>query len=126
MSLLTRKEYAGDEDKKRDFWIGFVGWFLGNVVLCLLQWFGSALLLGMVGSFDQGGDVDGALINALSVVLAALPWVLNLGIIIFFAFTRSQIALGMLAAFGAAIALVIIVGVVTLAACFVLTQSYNP
>lgn len=124
---FSRKEYTSEAEKKKDFWIGFAGWFIGNIILCLLQFLGSTLVLGLVGAFDQGNtDLSGAAVNAISILLSVLPWLLNLGLLIFFAVTRTQIALGMLVAFAVSIALVILAGVVLTVACFVLAQGYQP
>jgi hypothetical protein len=61
----------------------------------------------------------------LTLVLGLVPFVINVGLMIYFAFTRSQIALGMLAAFGAALAVVIVLGVIFTIACFVMLGSSN-
>jgi hypothetical protein len=55
-----------------------------------------------------------------------LPYVINIGLLIFFAATkRGQIALGMLAGFGIALAIVILLGLIFTVACFVLLSGYN-
>jgi hypothetical protein len=122
---LSRKEYTSDEEKKKDFWIGFAVWFILNVVLCLLQLGAGALVAGLASTIEQGGGASETLISAFSLVTSLLPWVINIGLMIYFALTRSQIALGMLAAFGAALVLVIVAGVLLTTACFILAATYQ-
>jgi hypothetical protein len=123
---LTRKEYTDSAEKKRDFWIG-VGLFFGvNILLGIC----SALLYSVLFSVIYPSDGTtftpaSDMYTVLSCVLNLLPWVINGGLIIYFALTRSQIALGMVAGFGAALAIVICLGAIFMAYCFyALGQSY--
>jgi len=114
---LTRKEYASPEEKRKDFWRGFIGWFVLNGILCLIQFAAYGVLYGLLTESSSSAY------PILSTIAGLLPLLINIGLIIFFAFTRSQIALGMLAGFGAALALVIILGLIFTVACFVMMGS---
>jgi hypothetical protein len=120
---LTRKEYANPAEKKKDFWRG-VGLFLGlNIVMALCSWGASAALANM--TYTPNGPND-QLVNVypvISFVIGVIPLLINIGLIVFFAFTRSQIALGMLAGFGIALLLSIILGVIFAVACFLTLRS---
>jgi hypothetical protein len=117
---LTKKEYTSEEEKKKDFRLGLIGWYVGNFALCLIQAGVSALLVSLVSSTSSGDSAVGLIGNALTWILYLLPWIINIGLIIFFALTRSQIALGMLVGFASAVALVIILGIIFTIACFVM------
>ena len=96
--------------KRRDFWMG-VGLFFGlNILLWVCQ-FG---LLAIFSNSNLSSDVTGV----LSLVIYLLPWVLNIGLIIFLAFTRSQMALGMLAGFGIALVIVVCLLALWIGYCF--------
>ncbi|MCC7119111.1 MAG: hypothetical protein IT310_11340 [Anaerolineales bacterium] len=118
---LTAKVYETDAEKKKDFWLGVGLFFVGNIVLTLCQW-GLIFALAAVFGSDPGYST---LMTFLYYALNLLPWAVNIGAIIYFAFTRSQVALGMLAGFGIALAIVICLGVIFVAACFVLISSGN-
>lgn len=110
-------------EKKKDFWRG-VGLFFGlNIVMALCSWGASTALYNMTytpnGTNTQLVDVY----STVSFILGVIPLLINIGLIVFFAFTRSQIALGMLAGFGIALLLSIILGVIIAVACFVLLRS---
>ncbi|MFZ5905628.1 MAG: hypothetical protein ACOYZ8_18975 [Chloroflexota bacterium] len=117
----TPPRLAPDPDakkKRRDFWLG-VGLFFGlNLALAGL----GALFFGVLYSLDIPYD----LINVLSLIANLLPYVLNIGLIIFLAFKRPQMALGMLAGFGFSIAIVICLGLLFMAACFIILGSSGP
>ena len=91
---FTRKVYETDAEKKRDFWIGVVLFFVLNIVLILCQW---GLGIGFIAAVpDTGiGETANVLVPLLSIVITFAPWVINGGLVIYFALTRSQIALGM-------------------------------
>lgn len=94
---LEKKIYETDQEKRRDFWIGFGGWFGINIPLAVLMLF--IPLFGL------------------------LSLLINLGGLIVLAFTRSRIALGALAAIGAALVLTLCAGLIFLAACLVMEGS---
>ena len=115
---LTRKEYTDPAEKKRDFWIGVAIFFVLNIVLTLCQW-GLGFGVGSVfPDFSNSDSVSSTLATILYLVFALAPWVINIGLIIYFAHTRSQIALGMVAGFGIALAIVICLGVLFTIWCF--------
>lgn len=116
---LTRKEYADPAEKKRDFWLGFGLWWILNLILTLCQW-GVSIALFSVPSTDE---TLATVVSIGTMVLYILPWLINIGLIIYFAFMRSQMALGMLAGFGSALALAICLGVVATVACMVVLGS---
>jgi hypothetical protein len=107
---------------KRDFWIGFIGWWVFNLCAGGLQ---AALMFG-IPSLTSGSATDYSTItNTLTSSLGCLVFLTNIGAIIFFAFRRKQIALGMLVAFGVSIAISILLGVIAMIACFVIIGQYN-
>lgn len=118
---LTRKEYTDPAEKKKDFWLGFGLWWVLNILLTLCQW-GVSIALFSIPSTDE---TLATVVSIGTMILYILPWLINIGLIIYLAFTRSQMALGMLAGFGSALALVICLGVIATVACFALLGSYN-
>jgi len=86
----------------RDFWLGFLGVIVGNILL--------AIILNSVSSANLGEPVTG-------IVLAA-PWVLNLAALIIAAIFRVPILLGMLLAYGIAFGLAILAGIFLLVLCY--------
>jgi hypothetical protein len=79
----------------------------------------AALAAAMSGATDPNSPIFG-LYSIISIVLSVIPWLVNIGLIIYFALTRSQIALGMLAGFGFALLLVLCLGIIFAVACFVM------
>jgi hypothetical protein len=104
-----RTVYATREQKRRDFILGLVGWYAVN---------GALLVLNLATPRGPDGAP-----RAVVDTLVALPWVLNVGGLILFGFTRHWVALGMLGAFAALLALLVIAGVFLTVACFVLLAS---
>ncbi|RIK29888.1 MAG: hypothetical protein DCC56_10950 [Anaerolineae bacterium] len=124
-SWLTRKEYTDAAEKRKDFWIGVVLFFVLNIALVLCQW---GLGFGAMTVAPNGlgsDDFSTTLTTIVSWIFILLPWVINIGLIVFFAFTRSQIALGMVAGFGIALAIVICLGIVFTIWCFIALGSMN-
>ena len=115
---LTRKIYETNAEKKKDFWIGFGLWWGLNILLALCSW-GAFTVFGYSGiMFDGSTSTYSDLYSVLNCVLGLLPWVLNIGLIIYFALTRSQIAVGMVAGFGVALLITICLGVIFTVWCF--------
>lgn len=106
---------------RRDFWIGFIGWWVFNL---LAGGVNVALSFGLPNLFPNN-DTLTTLFGYLPTVLGCLVLLLNIGAIIFFAFRRKQIALGMLVAFGVSIAISILLGIIAMVACFVIIGQYN-
>ncbi|MBI1877617.1 MAG: HEAT repeat domain-containing protein [Chloroflexi bacterium] len=87
---------------KRDFIAGFIGWFgVNGLLLCALL------------TFDISGEGSSA--------FAALVLLINIGLPIYFGFTRRRVAVGMLAAF--AISLVLTAALT--AACFSMDMNFH-
>jgi hypothetical protein len=119
-ALFKRKVYETRQEKTRDFIIG--------VLICLVLnglLFGCSLLVPYIlfNSTAPTSSLQDTL-NAIAILsVYILPWVLNLGLLIYFAFTRPWIALGGLALFGVFLALVILAGIVFLVYCFVVVSQ---
>ncbi|MEK7328450.1 MAG: hypothetical protein AAB217_24660 [Chloroflexota bacterium] len=119
---LTRKTYSTRSEKTVDFIIGFIGWFVLNSALGGVSYLVSNLLIMLPL------DVNRALSPVLpyvSLALACIPFLVNVGLIILFAFTRYWIALGALAAFAAVLVVIICLALIWGAVCFALLASYS-
>jgi len=90
---------------QRDFFTGFFGIIILNALLYPL----SLVLRG-----------DSTLPETRAAISLALPWVVNLALLIFFAFYRRWIAQGALALIGFLLVWVILAGVFFFASCFVI------
>jgi membrane-associated HD superfamily phosphohydrolase len=97
--------------KRRDFWLGVGLFFVLNIVLWVL----SVLLVVVLDNLN--------IPYAFSLIAGFFPYVVNIGLIIFLAFKRPQMALGMLGGFGIALAIVVCLGLIFMAACFVILGS---
>jgi hypothetical protein len=120
---LTRKEYTDPAEKKKDFRIGIALFFGLNILLALCSWGLTALLFSSTLAFDSSNTQAYNIYSVLSCVIGALPLVINIGLILYFAFTRSQIALGMVTGFGIALLITICLGVIFTAYCFYALSS---
>lgn len=108
--------YTDKKKKKADFWIGFVGSIVGNVLLALL-YFGAMFFLGSGKSVNSTLPV--VITGIISAIGSLLPWALNIAaIIIVLVKHRQWIAFGILASYGAALALAIIAGIALTIWCF--------
>ena len=87
----------------RDFWLGFAGVVAGNIVLFIV-------ITATTPPLGSPGPVA-----------SLTPWILNLGALILFAIIRPRVAIGILAAYGAAFALVLCAGIFLLVLCFGMT-----
>ena len=114
---LTRKEYTAPAEKAKDFWRGVGLWFGLNILTCLCSWGVNTAQLSMM-SADPSNSALRNIDSILFILLGVLPFIVNIGLIVYFAFTRSQIALGMLAGFGIVLALVILLGIFLSITCF--------
>lgn len=114
---LKRKIYENNAQKKKDFWIGVGIWFGLNILMGLCVGGVNAMQMSMINS-DASNPTLRTINFTLFMLLGILPFVVNIGLIVYFAFTRGQIALGMLAGFGMALALVIFLGIFLSASCF--------
>jgi len=87
----------------RDFWLGLLGTVAVNIALYVIY----------LNVASASGAPDW-LMN-----LANLgPWILNLGALILFAFIRPRVAIGMLVAYGIALGLALLAGIVLFVLCF--------
>lgn len=120
---MQRKIYESPGEERRDFWLGFIGWFVLNIGMAVLGVVGSFALVPLMS--DMVFEDATTLMNTLSVVTSCLPLLINLVLLVFFAFTRAQVAFGMLAAFGVSLLITICLGVIATAACFVLLSGYQ-
>ena len=106
--------------KRRDFWIG-VGIFFGlNIAL----WACQVAFVGIATSTSPN-MFDSSTMNPIGIFVAFLPWLVNIGLIIFLAFKRPQMALGMLAGFGISLLIVVCLFLIVAAVCFVAIGSYQ-
>lgn len=108
--------YTDKKKKKADFWISFVGSIVGNVLLALLYF-------GVVTLLSNGKSINSTLWVVITGIITAigslLPWALNIAaIIIALVKHRQWIAFGILASYGAALALAIIAGIALTIWCF--------
>ena len=114
---LQRAVYETRRETVIDFLAG-VGIFLGlNLVLATITVGLSYLVSQNSGSLDQ---VDGltSLVNFMVAVFYCCPYLLNIGLMIYFGMTRYWIALGMLGTFAGLLLLVVIAGVLFAIWCF--------
>lgn len=121
-SWLVSKEYADEAEKKKDLWRGFWLWWGLNILLWVVS---TALAVGASNFTYSDNELVSSIASVAGLLVGLLPWLINIGFIIFFAFTRSQMALGMLLAFGVALAIVIVLGIVFAVVCFVLIAAGN-
>jgi hypothetical protein len=103
---LERKVYTTRNEKVLDFVPGFIGWFLVNGLL-----YGCSILM-LQSLASSAPDSIAALL------LGLLPLLINIGALIFFAFTRRWIALGILAAFALVLVGVLLIGIVIYVICY--------
>ena len=126
---LTRHAYETRNEKTIDFIIGFVGWFVLNGVLTGLG-VGANTLVTARGVAGGGSDTAQTAVGVLGLVLFFLPLLINIAAIVLFAFTRSWIALGALAAFGVSLVAVVCLALLFTATCFALrgglSGGFNP
>ena len=103
---LERKVYTTRNEKVLDFVIGFAGWFLVNGLL-----YGCSFFILQQMSSDTTGSL-------VALLLGLIPLLANIAALIFFAFTRRWIALGMLAAFALVLVGVLLLGLVFYTICY--------
>ncbi len=114
---LTRKTYSTRNEKTIDFIVGFVGFFVLNG----LVGGGGSVVFNLLSSTPLAADTNfQTLLGFLSLALTCLPLLVNIGLIIFFAFTRYWIALGALSAMAVALIVVICIAVLIGGVCFAL------
>ena len=120
---LTRKTYATRSEKVIDFVIGFVGFFVLNGVIG-----GGAQLVIILlnnASIAVNDSTIQSMVGVIGLALGCLPFILNIGLIIFFAFTRYWIALGALGALAVSLIIAICIAIIIGGACFALLGGIN-
>ncbi len=103
---LEPKVYTTRKEKVVDFVIGSFGWFLVNALLYSCS---VVILQSMNSSAPQ---------SIATLLLGLLPLLINIGALIYFAFTRRWIALGILAAFALVLVGVLLLGLVFYVICY--------
>lgn len=124
---LTRATYSERSEKTRDFVLGFVGWFILNILLNGLV-FGLSLLVPWLGGSSTDFESYQTLQSTLGwvqLVCNGLLLLANIGAIVYFSFTRYWIALGALAAFATLLVLAICIAVIVGVACFAILAGSN-
>ena len=114
---MTQDQYPTQQEKTKDFIIGFVGFLLLNVVVYLL-----ATGLASIG-LDRTHFADTVLWLALC---ALVPWVITLVPVFYFARRRMWIALGAIFALGCMV-LCTVLGMCLVGSCFyILSGPWGP
>ncbi|HJZ49309.1 MAG TPA: hypothetical protein VKE41_19165 [Roseiflexaceae bacterium] len=103
---LRHKVYTTRNEKVLDFVIGFVGWFLVNGLL-----YTCSIFLLQFLAFETTSSI-------LGLLLGVLPLLINIGALIYFAFTRRWIAFGILAAIALVLVGVLLLGLVFYVICY--------
>ena len=108
--------------KRRDFWL-WVGIFFGlNIAMFLLNLAWSFISDSVSGALSRltGINMSG-FFSALAILLGLAPYVVNIGLIVYFAVKkRNQLALGMLGGMAISLGIVICLGLIFMVACFVM------
>jgi hypothetical protein len=118
---LQRKVYETQSEKKKDFAIG-AGVFISlNVLLFILSTAISALF--MMPSANSASDAAAALALLGICLFYVIPFLINIGVLIYFMLTRTWIAIGMLGTFGFLLISALILGVIASIVCFATINS---
>lgn len=105
---LEKRIYEARSEKRRDFWIGFGGWFGINIVLLVLDGLVFMPMNYLVGQ----GILSAGVRDLLLAIGGPLLLLINVGGLIGLLLTRLWVALGALAAIGAALLFTLIVGLI--------------
>jgi hypothetical protein len=114
--MFTRKVYTTRKEKTVDLIIGIVIFVVLNVIVGALY---AGLIQLSLYLTPSGSSSTANILQVLGFAMNCLPIVLNIGLMVFFAFTRPWIALGMLAALGVLLAISLCLGVVAGAVCLI-------
>lgn len=107
--------YSDKKRKKKDFWIGLLGSIVGNLLLVGLY----ILIMNLAQGPSQREGMTSILLSIATVIVGLLPWVLNIAaIIVALIVHRNWIAFGILASYGALLALAVVAGIVFTIVCF--------
>jgi hypothetical protein len=126
---MQRFQYSSTGQKVAHFVVGFFGWFLLNAVawglLGVLSGAGSSLFDDLLRGAGVTPGLASDIVGAVYLGLSCLVMLLNIGTIIYFAFTRYWIALGELAAFGLVLVLTLCAALLFGAACFAILAGMS-
>ena len=100
---MKRKVYATRRERMTDQIIGFLAFPLVNIPLGIIFW-----------SISQRID------SPLPTLVSALPWLVNGSVVVLSLLLHPEFAIGYLTFIGVAVAVVIALGVLVVAACFVI------
>lgn len=123
MMKLSRKSYATRSEKIIDFVLGFFGWFVLTALLGGLLQLVSGLMAWAAGR--AGIDTAGNLYLVAGLAVYGLVFLIQVALVVFFAFTRGWIALGALTAFALTLFIVICLAVLIGGTCFALLGGLN-
>jgi hypothetical protein len=116
---LQRKSYSTRKQKIGDLAIGIGLWHAINIGLVILFIVASSMLGGFFEGIMTGNSAIWTQLGGLATtLLGCLPFLLNIGTMIYFGLTRYWIALGMLASFAFWFLLSICLALVFGAVCF--------
>lgn len=116
--FFVRKVYETRSQKVGDFFLG-IGLFIAvNVASGVIASLGMSLLASLSISNTSAAQT---IWSFLVFLLYALPFAVQIGLLIYFGLTRYWIALGMLGAFAASLLLVLLF----VAVCFALIYGYS-
>jgi predicted anti-sigma-YlaC factor YlaD len=107
---LKPKVYTTKKERATDFMIGSALFLVLNAIL---------LGLYLVLVYWSSMNTD-PLITAVVTIATAIPLIINIALIIFLAFTRPWMALGLLGTIAFLLALVLVLSVLALVACFII------
>ncbi len=110
---LEKKEYTTRAEKRMDFGIGVVVFFGLNVLITLVQY----LLLGVLLYAFKSSEASEVMGYGISCLAFPLQILVNIGVVVYFALTRTWIAIGMLGAFGFLMGLMVILGIILSVVC---------
>jgi hypothetical protein len=116
---LTRHTYTTRTQKINDFVIGFIGWFILNVIAGGALTTVTSLLVPLFATDTSA--VNGIVQTIIPYVIAGLNCLvllLNLGALIYFGFTRYWIALGALTALAIGLLLTMCLGALIGVLCY--------
>ncbi len=117
---FERKVYETRSQKVGDFFLG-IGLFIAvNIASGVISGLGASII-GTMGSSVSDGSVAQTFWSLVIFLLYALPFAVQIGLLIYFGLTRYWVALGMLGAFAASLLLVLLF----VAVCFAMIYGYN-
>ncbi len=112
---MTRHTYTTRSQKTAHFFGGFFGWFLLNLLLLGGTYLADFLFASLLPADDPN---SANLLGLIGFALSCLGFILNIGLLIYFGFTRYWIALGGLVAFAISLLLALCAALVFFGVCF--------